>query len=251
MLQNSKEKTTKLVPGLWVGTLYFIEGLPYTLVNIVSVDAFKTMDISNSQIGLFTSLLYLPWMLKFIWSPIVNFVGRLRNWIIVVQIILSALTFALAFCYLERPSFLLLSLIFALIALASATYDIACDGFYLANLNKNEQALYVGWRNTAYKLAWIFGSGIMVYIAGKVSAHNYLAELMPTVFSNVPPLDSGWFAAFLLAAFIFLLAAVFHFFKLQDYSKERFPKSPIVIICSCFYFVLPTAKNCPHFALDS
>ena len=85
--------------------------------------------------------------------------------------------------YLERPSFVLLCIIFALIAFASATYDIACDGYYLASLTKDKQALYVGWRNTAYKLAWIFGSGIMVYVAGKVSAHNYLAKIFPAFFT--------------------------------------------------------------------
>ena len=215
-MDNNKPKIKQLTPSLWVGSLYFIEGLPYTLVNIVSVDTFKTMQISNSHIGLFTSLLYLPWMFKFIWAPIVNFFGKLRSWIIILQVILSALTFALSFVYLERPSFLLLCLVFALIALASATYDIACDGYYLATLAKDKQALYVGWRNTAYKMAWIFGSGIMVYIAGKVSSHNYLAKILPAIFANVPSLDAGWFAAFFIAGVILLLAAVFHFFQLPD-----------------------------------
>lgn len=194
-MPNNNRQSSRIPPALWVGSLYFVEGLPYTLVNIVSVDAFKTMQISNSHIGLFTSLLYLPWMLKFIWSPAVNFVGKLRSWIITMQFILAVLTFILAISYLERPSFTLLCIIFALIAFASATYDIACDGYYLANLTKAEQSLYVGWRNTAYKLAWIFGSGIMVYVAGKVSDHNYLANF--GFFDNVPPIDLGWFAAFL------------------------------------------------------
>src|SRR5262249_34412479 len=160
----------------------------------VSIVLFKSLQMSNAQIGLFTSFLYLPWMLKFCWAPIVNLFGNLRNWIIAVQLTLALITFLLAILFFYSPSFNCLSLIFGLIALLSATYDIACDGYYLSQLNSDAQALYVGWRNTAYKLAWIFGSGALVYIAGLIC--NYGLKV-----------NFGWAVVFGLCSCIFFLLA--------------------------------------------
>jgi PAT family beta-lactamase induction signal transducer AmpG len=120
----------------------------------------------------------------------------------------------LAFSFFGKPSFFVLSLIFAFIAIASATYDIACDGYYLASLDKSKQALYVGWRNTAYKIAWIFGSGGLVYLAGKIAAHDYLAKIAPRLFIDLPANNTGWFVAFSIAASIFIMAGIVHCFIL-------------------------------------
>lgn len=217
-IKNKRQKVNQLPPGFWVGSLYFIEGLPYTLVNSVSVAVFKTMQVTNSQIGLYTSLLYIPWIVKFIWAPVVNFLGRLRSWILAVQIILSALAFTLSLMFLFAPSFLVLIAIFALMALASATYDIACDGYYLTALSKEQQALYVGWRNAAYKMAWIFGSGALVYLAGQIVGNNTLINMLGKFFHNLPNINIGWFAAFFLTGVVFLLAFIFHLFQLPESS---------------------------------
>lgn len=219
-VKNGEKKEKQSSPALWVGSLYFIEGLPYTLVNSVSVALFKTMGISNSQIGLFTSLLYLPWTIKFLWSPVINCTGKLRTWVIALQIILAALALVLSLGLLLAPSFLVLSLIFAMMAVASATYDIACDGYYLESLNKTSQSLYVGWRNTTYKIAWLFGSGGLVYIAGQVALQNPELNSFKYSIGNSERLCSsaniGWCIAFLVAATVFIVAAIFHFFLLPN-----------------------------------
>ncbi len=223
-LKKWQEKPKQLSATVWVGSLYFIEGLPYTLVNSVSVALFKTMSVSNSQIGLFTSLLYLPWTIKFLWAPIVNCTGKLRTWVITLQIILASLALALSLGVLVAPSFNVLWLIFAMIAVASATYDIACDGYYLEILNKKVQALYVGWRNTAYKLAWLFGSGTLLYIAGQVAAQNPELNSIRFIIGHTvhtcSSINIGWCTAFLLAASIFLALGIFHYGQLPDSSTK-------------------------------
>lgn len=138
---TSKTNNRSLPASGWVLSLYFIEGLPYSLVNTVSVALFKTLQISNSQIGLFTSLFYLPWAIKFFWAPIIDVYSTRRKWIIVMQGVLAIFIAILALCIYSLQPFPILCFVFALTAFASATYDIACDGYYLDNLNKGRTIL--------------------------------------------------------------------------------------------------------------
>ena len=169
---------TKRNPWLWIPTLYFVEGVPYFLVNNVSVLMFARLGVPNSQMALFTSLLYLPWTLKFFWSPFVDILKTKRWWIISMQLIMSVAFLALALtmprpdadliAYGQTPmglfTFTLILFIFA--AFASATHDIAADGFYMLAQSQSSQAAFVGVRSTFYRLANVFGNGVIVAVAG-------------------------------------------------------------------------------------
>jgi PAT family beta-lactamase induction signal transducer AmpG len=153
-------------PWAWIPTLYLAEGLPYVAVNIVSVIMYKRMGISNADIALYTSLLYLPWVIKPIWSPLVDLLKTKRWWIVITQLVL-ALGFASIALTIPASFFFKITLAFFwLLAFASATHDIAADGFYMLGLNTNQQAKYVGIRSTFYRVATITGQGLLVILAG-------------------------------------------------------------------------------------
>lgn len=208
-------------PGLWVSILYFAEGFPYTVVNLMSVIFLKGLGASNELIGL-TSLLSFPWVLKGLWGPIVDLYSTKRQWILNTEIICAGLFFLLALGVLMPQTLVISLVIFTLVAFVSATHDIAIDGFYLNALNKDQQALFVGVRNTAYRGAVITGSGLLVFLAGSL-AEQYLIPGNPTdtkvykdiSFSflgssfNIHPLELGWATAFGIGGVIFILIYLF------------------------------------------
>jgi PAT family beta-lactamase induction signal transducer AmpG len=153
-------------PWAWIPSLYLAEGLPYVAVNIISVIMYKRMGISNADIALYTSLLYLPWVIKPIWSPLVDLLKTKRWWIVITQLVL-ALGFASIALTIPASLFFKITLAFFwLLAFGSATHDIAADGFYMLGLNTNQQAKYVGIRSTFYRIATITGQGLLVILAG-------------------------------------------------------------------------------------
>ena len=169
---------TKRNPWMWIPTLYFVEGIPYFLVNNVSVLMFAKMGVPNGQMALFTSLLYLPWTLKFLWSPFVDIIKTKRWWIITMQIIMS-IAFVVQALTMPHPSaesiaagstpmslFSFTLILFVFAAFASATHDIAADGFYMLAQSQSSQAAFVGVRSTFYRLANVFGNGVIVAVAG-------------------------------------------------------------------------------------
>ena len=134
-------------PWWIIPTLYFAEGLPYILINSVSVIMYKRMGIDNAQIAFWTSLLYLPWVIKMLWGPFVDIYSTKRNWVIYTQIAMMACLGLAAFS-LQLPNFFLISLfIFTIGAFISATQDIAIDGFYMLALSPEQQAFYAGIRS--------------------------------------------------------------------------------------------------------
>ena len=143
----------------WVPTLYFAEGLPYVLVVTVSTIMFKQLGLSNAEVALYTSWLYLPWVIKPFWSPFVDIVRTKRWWLLLTQLILGAGLAGVALT-LNTTSFVRWSLaILWLLAFSSATHDISIDGFYMLALDEGEQSMFVGIRNTAYRIAMIAGQG--------------------------------------------------------------------------------------------
>ncbi|HCM59189.1 MAG TPA: MFS transporter [Bacteroidales bacterium] len=153
-------------PWAWIPSLYLAEGLPYVAVNIVSVIMYKRMGISNADIALYTSLLYLPWVIKPLWSPLVDMLKTKRWWIVVTQLVM-ALGFASIALTIPASLFFKITLAFFwLLAFGSATHDIAADGFYMLGLDTNKQAKYVGIRSTFYRVATITGQGLLVILAG-------------------------------------------------------------------------------------
>lgn len=191
----------KLLKGFaWIPSLYFAEGFPYIIVMTLSSIMYKDLGLSNSEITAYTSLLYLPWVIKFLWGPIVDLNFTKRKWILATQL-LGAVSLALVALGLLTPSFVVASLLgFWVMAFSSATHDIAADGYYMLVLNSKEQSFYVGMRSLFYRLAMIFGSGILVIWAGTFGK-QYGDEI-------------GWSIIFGIAAAIFFVFWVYHQFVL-------------------------------------
>lgn len=153
-------------PWVWIPTLYFAEGIPYVAVMTISVILYKQMGLSNADITFYTSWLYLPWVIKPLWSPLVDLVKTKRWWILIMQLLIGAALGGVAFTiptnfWLQGTLFF-----FWIMAFSSATHDIAADGYYMIALDEHEQSLFVGIRSTFYRLATIIGSGVLVMIAG-------------------------------------------------------------------------------------
>ena len=158
----------KTNPWAWVPTLYFAEAMPYVAVMTISLIMYKRLGLSNADITLYTSWLYLPWVIKPLWSPFIDIIKTKRWWIIVMQLLIGASLGGVAFT-IHGPFWLQGSLCFFwLMAFASATHDIAADGFYMLGLNQHEQAYFVGIRSTFYRIATIVGQGLLVMLAGNL-----------------------------------------------------------------------------------
>ena len=159
-------------PWRWVPTLYFGQGVPYVVVMTLSVVMYKNLGISNTDIALYTSWLYLPWVIKPLWSPIVDMLRTKRAWILALQVAIGA-GFALVALTLPMPHFFQMTLaMFWLLAFSSATHDIAADGYYMLALEERRQAAFVGVRSTFYRVANIAGQGGLVYLAGTLGEHT-------------------------------------------------------------------------------
>ncbi len=195
-------------PWRWIPSLYFAEGLPYVVVMTLAVVLYKNLGISNTLIALYTSWLYLPWVIKPLWSPMVDLLGTKRRWIVVLQFSLGA-ALGLVALTLPAPHFLQLTLaVFWLMAFASATHDIAADGFYLLALPPHIQSAFVGVRSTFYRLAMIAGQGGLVYLAG------YLQERTGNVVT-------AWATVFSIAGSFFAAAALYHLWVLPRPESDR------------------------------
>ncbi len=153
-------------PWLWIPSLYLVEGLPYVLVMTVSVIMYKRFGISNTDIALYTSWLYLPWVIKPFWSPVVDLLGTRRRWIWLMQLLVGGTLAGVAFSAPLPNAFRWTLAFFWLMAFQSATHDIAADGFYMLASSEREQALFVGVRTMFYRIAMIAGQGLIVVLAG-------------------------------------------------------------------------------------
>lgn len=156
---------------LWVPILYFTQGLPYVLVVTVSVIMYKKLGISNADIGLYTSWLYLPWVLKPLWSPFVDLKGTKRSWFLWMQLLIALALFGVGLSLPTRFFFTTSLACFWMAAFASATNDIASDGYYMLGLTEKKQSLFVGIRSTFYRLAMVTGEGLVVVLAGFLESY--------------------------------------------------------------------------------
>jgi PAT family beta-lactamase induction signal transducer AmpG len=200
------DKPASRNPWAFVPSLYFGEGLPYILINTVSVILYKKMGVDNASIAFWTSWLYLPWVIKMLWGPLVDMNSTKRNWVLATQAAM-AVCMIFASWSLTTTAFFFLSLAaFVAGAFISATYDIATDGFYMLALTEKEQAFFVGLRSGFYRLAMIFGSGLLVYLAGSF-------ELAA---GNIP---LSWTLVMGAAGGIFAMLFVYHY-VLLPFPKE-------------------------------
>ena len=182
-------------PWAWVPTLYFAEGVPYVAVMTISLILYKRMGMSNTDITLYTSWLYLPWVIKPLWSPFVDMMKSKRWWIVTMQLLVGAALGGVAFTIPVSWWLQGTLCFFWLMAFASATHDIAADGFYMMGLDEHEQAYFVGIRSTFYRIATIFSSGLLVGLAG---ALQVITRSIRYSWSLVFYLMAGLFIAFWL-----------------------------------------------------
>jgi len=163
-----------------VPSLYFAQGIPYVIVMTMSVVMYKRLGISNTDIALYTSWLYLPWVLKPLWSPLVDITRTKRFWVVAMQFVVALGLGCVAFTVPASDFFRWTLALFWVMAFASATHDIAADGFYMLSLSPHEQAWWVGLRSTFYRTAMIVGSGLLVVLAGVLEGQHGLPPVAVT-----------------------------------------------------------------------
>lgn len=217
--------TKRISPWAWVPTLYFAQGIPYFIVNNISVLIFAKMGVPNGEMALFTSLLYLPWTIKPFWSPFIDIIKTKRWWIISMQILMS-IAFILLTLSIPKPDeatiaagttpismFTITLVLFIITAFASATHDIAADGFYMLALRQSDQAAFVGIRSTFYRLASIFGQGVLVAIAGAIELR----------YKDIP---LSWTITMLVTAVMFSLVTFYHLFAIPKPTSDKSVLTP-------------------------
>jgi len=170
----SAAKPTSRNPWVWIPSLYFAQGIPYVVVMTVSVIMYKRFGISNTDIALYTSWLYLPWVIKPLWSPFLEMFKTKRFWIVSLQLVMGIALAGVAFTLPMSNFFQLTLAIFWLMAFSSATHDIAADGFYMLALEQHRQAAFSGVRSTFYRVAMITGQGLLVVLAGVIETSSSL-----------------------------------------------------------------------------
>ncbi len=181
----------------WIPTLYYGQGIPYAVVIFLSVVMYKNLGISNTEVAFYTSWLYLPFVIKPLWAPLVDLLGTKRRWVFVMEFVIGVL-FASVALTLSAPLFFQMTLaLFWLLSFSGATHDIASDGFYMLGLNQHEQAAYVGIRSTFFRLANVTAQGGLVYLAGKLT-------------EGTGDVKAAWGVVFFVLAGLFVAMAAYH-----------------------------------------
>lgn len=177
-------------PWAWVPTLYFAEGLPNVLVTGVAAVMYMQMGLTDTELALYTGWLNLPWIIKPLWSPFIDLLRTKRWWILTMQILIGAALAGVAFTLTTPVWFQMSMCCFFIMAFASATHDISADGFYMIELDEHTQTYFVGIRNTFYRLAVIFGNGVLVAIPGVLTVffRNQTAFVWSLVFYGLAAL---------------------------------------------------------------
>lgn len=208
------EKTSKS-PITWVPSVYFAMGLPFVVLNMVSVLMFKGMGISDGQIAFWTSLIMMPWTLKFLWSPFLEMYKTKKFFVVLTQLV-TGLGFLLVGLVLHLPWFFSLCIfLMAIIAFSGATHDIATDGVYMAELSKEEQASWIGWQGAFYNIAKIVASGGLVWVAGRLLKHfggveGATKEVMHSAATN------AWMIVMIAIGALMILLSLYHIKQLPS-----------------------------------
>lgn len=207
-------QATQRHPWWWIPTLYFAEGLPYMAVMTISTVMYKCLGIGNTEIAFYTAWLYLPWVIKPFWSPFVDIIRSKRWWVLAMQWAIAIAMASIAFALPASGFFQATLALFWLMAFASATHDIAADGFYMLALTEHQQSLFVGIRSLFYRISMVVGQGALVVVAAFVSD----AWAQP---------KAGWIVVFGILAAFFALVASYHSFALLRPAADamRSPRS--------------------------
>ena len=210
MQQNKTVSQQKTInPVYWVPTAYFAMGLPFIAINLVSVFMFKDLGISDTQIAFWTSLIMMPWTLKFLWSPFLE-MYRTKKFFVLVTELLSGVLFGIVAFSLFFDYFFAISIsTMAVIAFSGATHDIACDGVYMAELNKEEQAKYIGVQGAFYNVAKLVANGGLVAMAGALAEYFGAIE-GASLEANKGAYSYAWMIIFAVIAAIMVLIGLYH-----------------------------------------
>ena len=196
-MNKSQKCKTKRNAWWWIPSLYFIEALPYATVMTVSVIMYKNLGLNNTDIALYTGWLYLPWVIKPFWSPVVDIIRSKRWWVLAMQWGM-AVGIALLALAIPAPGFVRLTLgAFWIVAFMSATHDIAADGFYMLGLSEHDQVMYVGIRSTFYRIGSLAGQGLLVMLAGTIEDLGGNAH-------------TAWMITFAVLSAFFCITALYH-----------------------------------------
>lgn len=194
-------------PWTYISTLYFAQGVPNTVITTVAPILYKRLAISNEQITFWISIIKLPWVFKMLWAPFIDTNSTKRTWILTTQFAMFACLILTALS-LQLPNFFTISLVvLSIAAFVSATCDIATDGFYMLALSNEQQAFFVGFRSLFFRIAMLFGSGFLVYLAGTLEKY----------FNNI---QLAWTLTLGFAAILFLLLFTYHRFFLPKPNSD-------------------------------
>lgn len=205
-------------PITWVPTAYFAMGLPFVVLNMVTVLMFKDMGVEKGLIAFWTSLILLPWTLKPLWSPFLELFRTKKFFVIATQLV-TGVAFGLVALSLTFNHFFLIAIIFlAIVAFSGATHDIACDGVYMSELSPSQQAQYIGWQGAFYNIAKIVATGGLVYIAGSLikSLTPEGADAAATLLAN----RNAWMIVMGILSATMLLLGFYHIFMLPGKMKR-------------------------------
>ena len=218
-----------------MATLYFTQGLPNAVVDLVAPVAMKDLGFGNALITFIAAWAYLPWVLKALWSPLVDSVGKKRGWIVGTQLASAALALALAFAFSAGAGSVPAAALFAAlaaVAFVSATHDIAADGFYMLALDSGRQAFFSGWRSAFFRLSQIFAKGALIAGAGILIAGGASA-------------GTAWNRVFLGVAALTVALAAVHALILPKPARDVPAGTPTQSLASDFVDTWKTffAKN--------
>ena len=216
-------------PWYWIPFLNFASGLPYAIIISVSVIMYKSLGINNEDIGIYTSLLYLPWVIKPLWSPFIDLYATKRKWFLSMQLVIS-IAFLVVGLTIPMNNFFIISLaVFWVAAFASASNDVASDGFYMLALEKEQQSFFLGIRSTFYRLSMLTGNGLIVIIGG------YLEQ-------EYGDKQKAWSYTMIIVGFIMALLTIYNYFSTPrketnatDKQTESEPKVSFGAVFSSFF----------------
>jgi PAT family beta-lactamase induction signal transducer AmpG len=216
-------------PWYWIPVLNFASGLPYAIIISVSVIMYKNLGINNEDIGIYTSLLYLPWVIKPLWSPFIDLYSTKRKWFLSMQLLIS-LAFLIVGLTIPLSNFFVISLaVFWVAAFASASNDVASDGFYMLALEKDQQSFFLGIRSTFYRLSMLTGNGLMVFIAG------YLEQ-------EYGDKQKAWSYTMVVVGLIMTVITIYNYFstpkteaKIVDTKTESVANKSFAVVFATFF----------------
>lgn len=219
-LEEEKKRMHKRSPIAWVPTAYFAMGLPFVVLNMVTVLMFKGLGVEDKLITFWTSLILLPWTLKPLWSPFLELFKTKKFFVVLTQLV-TGVTFGLVAFSLNLPHFFSVAIaLLAIIAFSGATHDIVCDGVYMSELTPSEQAKYIGWQGAFYNIAKIVATGGLVYLAG-VLIEKYGGGLGADAEATILASRKAWMIIMAVLCAVMVLLGIYHIFMLPSGKKRE------------------------------